>query len=97
MNNVQKLYHKFCYYKQRAEKRPYACFTNKLKPSTFMSNYLIYKERAAWLLTSGRSFTTLELAMLHEMTERPQTLNREPINESSVKVQFFNKRGVIYA
>ncbi len=97
MANVTKLYNKFVYYKQRAEKRPYACFTNKLKPSTFMSNYLIYKERAAWLLTSGQAFTALELAQLHEMAERPQTLNCEPINESIVKVQFFNIREVIYA
>lgn len=57
-----------------ANKRPVSVF-DKTKPSVFLSNYLIYKERAAWLLSCGKTFTSVELAMLHEMAERPQTSN----------------------
>lgn len=94
--NIKKLYNKWRYYKAMADKRPVSVFA-KNRPSLFLSNYLIHKERAAWLLTSGKSFTALELNMLYEMAERPQSLNLEAINESSVKAEFFEKREVFYA
>lgn len=80
--HIVKLYNKWVYYRHMANKRPVSTFCNT-RPSLFLQNYLIYKERAAWLLTSGRAFTSVELAMLHEMAEQHQTSN------SNVTVTFY--------
>lgn len=80
--HIVKLYNKWIYYRHMASKRPVSTFCNT-RPSLFLQNYLIYKERASWLLASGQRFSPAENAMLREMAEQHQTSN------SNVNVTFY--------
>ena len=85
--SVQKLYNKFCYYKAMAEKRPVSVFCNA-RPSIFLQNYLIYKERAAYLLESCKGLTENEKAMLHEILGLENKCNGEAARH--VKSEWYN-------